>query len=263
MYSKQTSNHITTLDALKQETTTFIKENDVTIEELNSLKENLRKLEKLVSETHNDLVRCDVEPLSIKYNSVLVYSGKNNYMLGGTLLCADYQMKLNEFYRKSTQKWQLIYKAQIDGFGAKDFHRCSDGKGPTMTIIMSKNENYLFGGYTAISWGSDNTYKKDPAAFLFTLRNPHDIQPTKFSHNAQIAWTVAHKSCFGPCFGGVKRNEEELDDIIVCSNANESPGSEFSFPSSYLDTTGRGETLFTGEKNFMVEDIEVYTPLIE
>ncbi|CAF1581355.1 unnamed protein product [Adineta ricciae] len=184
-------------------------------------------------------------------------------MLGGTLLCSAYQMKLNEFYRKSTQKWQLIYKAQVDGFGAKDFHRCSDGKGPTMTIIMSKNENYLFGGYAAISWGSDNTYKKDPAAFLFTLKNPHGIQPTKFSYNAKIAWSVAHRNSHGPCFGGVKRNEEEFDDIIICSNANERQGSRSSFPSSYLDTTGRGETLFTGEKNFTVKDIEVYTPLIE
>ncbi|CAF3778775.1 unnamed protein product, partial [Rotaria sordida] len=104
-------------------------------------------------------------------------------MSGGTLLCADYQMKLNDFYGNATQKWQLIYKATKNGFDAEDFHRCADNKGPTMTVIQVGTGDYLFGGYAQISWGSDNKYKADPAAFIFTLTNPHGIQPTKFFKN--------------------------------------------------------------------------------
>ncbi|CAF3069305.1 unnamed protein product, partial [Rotaria sp. Silwood2] len=76
-------------------------------------------------------------------------------MHGGTLLCADYQMRLNDFYGNGKQKWELIYKATRDGFGGEDFHRSSDSEGPTMTIIQTVSGGYLFGGYAETSWTSD------------------------------------------------------------------------------------------------------------
>ncbi|CAF1567819.1 unnamed protein product, partial [Rotaria sp. Silwood1] len=65
----------------------------------------------------------------------------------GTLLHLDHKKKLNEFYGKNNQRWELIYKASRDGFDAKTFHSRCNNKGSTMTIIQSNN-NYLFGGYT-------------------------------------------------------------------------------------------------------------------
>ncbi|CAF3777822.1 unnamed protein product [Rotaria sp. Silwood1] len=184
-------------------------------------------------------------------------------MYGGTLLCADYQMRLNDFYGNAKQKWQLIYKATKDGFRAEDFHRCSDNKGPTMTIIQTKNHGYLFGGYAEISWDCDNKYTTDPAAFLFTLKNPHDIQPTKFLSNPNERNSVAHSNAHGPYFGGVIKDKEHFVDILISTNANKNSDSESSFPSTYIDTTGKGETLFTGTKKFMVSEIEVYKRLDE
>jgi hypothetical protein len=90
----------------------------------------------------------------------------------GTLLQPEHKKKLNEFYGKPNQQWELIYKASRDGFDANAFHSRCDNKGPTMTIILSNN-NYLFGGYTAIAWTSDDSFKNDTTAFLFTLTNPH------------------------------------------------------------------------------------------
>ncbi len=180
-------------------------------------------------------------------------------MRGGTLLCDDYQMKLNDFYGDTKQKWKLIYKATRDGFGGKDFHRCCDSKGSTMTIIQSNN--YLFGGYAKISWNCDGTYNHDPAAFLFTLTNPYGIQPTKFFRNPNQKFSVCHAKTRGPCFGGVIKDQAHLIDIEISTNANTNRNSVCSFPSSYIDTTGKGEMVFTGRKNFMVEEIEVFKRL--
>ncbi|CAF1049507.1 unnamed protein product [Adineta steineri] len=262
-FTSRTTSHLEIVDTLKNETTTFIKEDDVTSEQLKILKQKLHELKDNINKTHTDLIRCDIKPSLINYASVLTYSTTDNDMYGGTLLSTDYQMKLNTFYGNAIQKWELIYKATIDGFHSKDFHRCSDNRGPTMTIIQSKNGNYLFGGYTEISWTCDNTYKKDPNAFLFTLRNPHDIQPTKFTLKSKTDNAIGHAKTVGPYFGGVVKDKEHFIDIRIFSNANINQTSESSFPSSYIDTTGKGETLFTGEKKFMVEEIEVYKRLVE
>ncbi|CAF0978635.1 unnamed protein product [Didymodactylos carnosus] len=261
IFSQRTISHSEVVDTLKNETAALVKEGDVTFEQLQILKRKLYALDDSVNQTHSSLVYCDIKPLLVDYTLVLLHSEANNYMRGGTLLCADYQMKLNDFYGNAKQKWELIYKATLDGFRAQDFHRCCDSKGPTMTIIQGKNDNYLFGGYAEISWDCDNYYKMDPAAFLFTLTNPHGIQPTKFFRNSNENYSVVHSKARGPGFGGVVKDKRHFIDIQIYTNANENQDSNCSFPSTYIDTTGMGEILFTGTKNFMVEEIEVYKRL--
>ncbi|CAF3337574.1 unnamed protein product [Rotaria socialis] len=262
-FSQQTADHSEVLDTLKNETAALIKEGDVTFEQLQLLKRKLHVLEDDVNKTHNSLVYCDIKPLLLDYTSVLLHSATSKYMCGGTLLCADYQMRLNDFYGNAKQKWDLIYKATTDGFRAEDFHRCSDNKGPTMTIIQTQNHGYLCGGYAEISWDCDNMYNTDPAAFLFTLKNPHDIQPTKFFQNPNEKNSVAHSKAHGPYFGGVIKDKTHFIDICISTNANKNADSTCSFPSTYIDTTGKGEMLFTGTKNFIVGEIEVYKRLDE
>ncbi|CAF1599723.1 unnamed protein product [Rotaria magnacalcarata] len=67
-----------------------------------------------------------------------------------TLLKLAHKRKLNEFYGKVNQRWDLIYKVTRDGLDADAFHSRCNNRGPNMTIIQS-NINFLFGGYTAIS----------------------------------------------------------------------------------------------------------------
>ena len=263
VFSERKTRNSAVLHTLKNETTALVKEGDVTFEQLQILKRKLDALEDNVDQAHNRLVYCDIKPLLIDYALILLHSAGNNYMSGSTLLCADYQMKLNDFYGNAKQKWELIYKATRDGFRAEDFHRCCDSKGPTMTIIQSKNDNYLFGGYAQTSWDCDGYYGQDPVAFLFTLANPHNIQPTKFFRKSNERFCVGHSNKCGPCFGGAEKDEKKFDDIEISTNANQNRNSVCSFPSSYTDTTGMGEILFTGTKNFMVEEIEVFKRLDE
>ena len=48
------------------------------------------------------------------------------------------------------------WHAKTDGWAASTFHRQCDAKGPTVTII--KVNNYIFGGYTDVSWSSPSEY---------------------------------------------------------------------------------------------------------
>jgi hypothetical protein len=263
VFSQRTTSYSEVLDTLMNETAALVKAGDVTFEQLQILKRKLNALEDSVNHTHSRLVYCDIKPLLVDDTLVLLHATGNNYRHGGTLLYDDYQIKLNDFYGNAKQNWKLIYKATRDGFRGEDFHRCCDNKGPTMTIIQSKNGNYLFGGYVEIPWTSDGQYKHDPAAFLFTLTNPHGIQPTKIFRNPKERNSVGHAEMRGPYFGGVVKDKIHFIDIKISTDANENQKSVCSFPSTYIDTTGKGETLFTGTKNFMVEEIEVYKRLDE
>ena len=49
-------------------------------------------------------------------------------------------------------KYDLLWKGSRDGFGASTFHTKCNGKGATLTVIMSEHQK-LFGGYTSESWG--------------------------------------------------------------------------------------------------------------
>jgi len=42
----------------------------------------------------------------------------------------------------------LRYKGSRDGWMAADFHRMSDGKGPTVSLFKIKDNNQCIGGFT-------------------------------------------------------------------------------------------------------------------
>ena len=82
-----------------------------------------------------------------------------------------------------------------------------------MTIIQSA-QKFLFGGYTSVPRSTNVGPKKDTQAFLFTLTNPHNIPPTKYSINpAKVGNAVYHFHSYGPCFG-------DNADIQVLDNSN-------------------------------------------
>ena len=75
------------------------------------------------------------------------------------------QLSLNE---NQNIKLTLIYQASKDGMKAESFHKFCDYKGPTLTIIKTKN-NIKFGGYLNIEWKSQGGDTYDKKAFIFSL----------------------------------------------------------------------------------------------
>ena len=166
----------------------------------------------------------------------------------------------------NVKEMKLLYRGTRDGFEAKTFHEKCDNKGETLTIIKS-TDNFIFGGYTEIDWdstlwnghvGEKNCSRREGKGneFVFTLKNPHNISPSKF--NMRKEW-LNHSICcdgnLGPIFG--------CNDIRIENNCNVKKNkftySDFK-PGEYCfdDTTGKKRLLFTGNNSFLVSEIEVF-----
>jgi len=250
----KTSNIKDDLDQISKELQKCKVDNNYFEKDIKQLNDKLNKIQ-IDLNMHRSRIKMTLPP--IKFKSQIPTSFEHDihhekeYFTGGTLLCHEHQVKLNEFYGKRNQMWRLVYKATRDGFSSTDFYRCCDTKGPTMTVIQSSS-GHLFGGYTSIDWENHDHWQwsADTNAFLFTLINPHKILPTKYLINSQSRNAIGCKSTMGPTFG--------LWDICVFSNSNENIRSYIMFPNDYIDSTGKGRLTFTGSHYFKTVEIEVY-----
>ena len=132
---------------------------------------------------------------------------------------------------------------------SKNFHEKCDDKGATITLFRNDKGN-IFGGYLPISWKNAGGYQNENRCFIFTLTNIYNIQPTKF-----VSKNSGHEVNFsggcGPCFYDTW-NENDLKNQ---SNAY--------FGSYYQDSTGKGNSMFTGNTNnnetkIFMDEIEVF-----
>ena len=167
---------------------------------------------------------------------------------------------------KNIKNIELLYRGSTDGFKAKIFHQKCDYKGETLTIIKS-TKDCIFGGYTEINWdstvwngkiGEFNNSRRDGNGneFVFTLKNPHNIKPSKYNMKKSF---LSHSICcdgyLGPIFG--------CNDIRIEDNCNQK-SNRFTFYDfqkgeyCFNDTTGKRRLLFTGEPSFIVKEIEVF-----
>lgn len=154
-----------------------------------------------------------------------------------------------------SKKFVLIYKATKDGFAGATFHEKCDNKGPTV-VIFTSSEDFVFGGFAAVSWQTKNNYIPDSSnqSFLFSLKNPRNEQPTKFGcSNGQFA--LYGYTGYGPTFSG-------SHDIYCSNNSNANSNSYTNLGAHsgvYSNTTGlNGQTVFTGKYNFTAKEIEVF-----
>ena len=157
-------------------------------------------------------------------------------------------------YQKQLLEWSgtpgnkqmvLLYKATRDGYTYKDFQLKCYGKGEVWVIISDAKGN-VFGGHTSIGWKGSNRWVKDPAAYVYTLVNPHGIPPTKYNpQENSLCILDSGKIRFG-------------SDLVIADNSNSNNNSYTDFPSDYIDTTGKGKTTFTGDHYFQIKEIEVW-----
>ena len=78
-----------------------------------------------------------------------------------------------------------------------DFHRMSDGKGPTVSLFKIKDNYQLDGGFTSAQWTSpeDSTYVTDSTAMLFNLTTRCTFKSQKDD------WAICCHKDHGPYFG--------------------------------------------------------------
>ena len=152
--------------------------------------------------------------------------------------------KGNEFKDKLIEwtgykNMELLYKGTRDGSGSNIFHNKCDNKGPTICLCKNEKGN-IFGGYSSISWTSDNKFHAANGSFLFTLTNIHGIAPTKFPNKQNDNCAVYHGSDRGPSFGNGH-------DLYISNDYLNNNKSHAYLGYSYPDVIGKGNSIFSGE----------------
>ena len=102
--------------------------------------------------------------------------------------------------------------------------------------------------------------KDDDKAFIFTLKNPHGVEPTRFMKK-ETSSAIYCDFCWGPYFldiamksGGVSLNKEKKSDYYIDNNGKGSYECHPEYKSSlYVNTGGPDETNF-----FSLLDFEVF-----
>ena len=161
-------------------------------------------------------------------------------------------MRLCEF--SSEEKWTLLYRASIHGFGTTDFHSNCDGHSNTLTIIKPVNSTNIFGGFTSVPWDNNSSeFKTDDSAFIFSLIN-NDNKPIKIKPKAFIN-AIYCDSSYGPTFG---------DEINIRNDSNKNSNSKSNLGSSYTHPqyaykSAEAKSFLAGSEYFQVSEIEVFS----
>eukprot|EP01117_Protostelium_nocturnum_P013982 TRINITY_DN5273_c0_g1_i3.p1 TRINITY_DN5273_c0_g1~~TRINITY_DN5273_c0_g1_i3.p1 ORF type:complete len:194 (+),score=44.39 TRINITY_DN5273_c0_g1_i3:512-1093(+) len=168
------------------------------------------------------------------------------------LLSYSHRRKIEEWWLEGKRIGELLYRATRDGFKGSDFiDRCSR-RGKTLIVIKS-TEGWVFGGYASTDWiNGEQCYSEYVGQdFLFTLKNPHNISPTRFNSNESEKrhYCGSNSSVFASFGDG---------DLVIYNDPHQHQASFTQFPNAYFDTTGEGMNTFTGSKHFQAKEIEAY-----
>ena len=164
-------------------------------------------------------------------------------------------IKLCEF--DLNDRFKLIYRGSLHGFGANHFHSKCDGHANTLTILRASGTSFIFGAFTTATWESPyyDQFKLDPKSFLFSLVNEEN-RPLKIKINPKKRqYAIYCHSERGPVFGD--------GDIFITSNANltyesySCLGSSYQHP-QYDHGTNEAYSFLTGSSHFQLSEIEVY-----
>ena len=103
-----------------------------------------------------------------------------------------------------------------------------------------------------------SNWKSSNDSFLFSLRNPNNMQPFKCPIiNGKNSNAILCNSSYGATFGGGR-------DLVIFNNANTNQNSysnlgvTYQPPAGYQYNTPQTQSLFAGSKNFKPTEIEVF-----
>ena len=173
-------------------------------------------------------------------------------------------LKLNEFMddKYDKYKWKLLFRASEHNFRSSKFHEYCDNKGPTVTIVKSKEYENIFGAFTQQKWHSNNKFSEDANAFVFLLRRVANAPNPSNNDNQNIAipvkWMIKHDRkqyaiCgsrgYGPVFGAGH-------DFHLYNNGHQITSSCSNLGDSY--DVPNDTTLLAGVYRFTVKEYEVW-----
>lgn len=149
--------------------------------------------------------------------------------------------------------WKLVYRGSEHGFRGVDFHGKCDRQSNTVTLILTTT-GCIFGGFTPVSWDSSNVYKPDPTneSFLFRIKDSRNNDALRFPI-LNPSFAIHCGPSYGPTFGNAH-------DLYVADCCNQNTNSYTNLGTAYTNDTGiNGKEVFTGDYNFKVQEIEIFS----
>ena len=235
----------------------FLEENFIKLklsneEKINSYQElyekKLKDLEKIIQNKNENLKKKEQQALKLNKKDLKI---KKELSI---------QINLNNSIIESNKEWdfiyeniskekklsnQLLYKSKIDGDECSIFHKKCDNIPNTVVLIKTKSGKKL-GGFTSQIWEqSPYTWKNDDKSFLFCLNN---FNVFKCVNNKKA---ILSYSILGPTFGYGY-------DLYVPDKFLSCPCKEFMQKNGSYFINKEDYSLTNGEKNYLIEEVEVY-----
>jgi hypothetical protein len=221
--------------------------------QISLLAEDFKQLESeaTLRRSRSDISAPTIKLKSTRSSAISTLPSAPNRTFNSTII-SEFPRIFAEFEGK---RFSLLWRGSRDGFSASEFHRRCDGHANTLTVILDTNGN-IFGGFTPVEWDSRSSspwHKVDYSlkSFLFSLKNPQNIQAKRFALKpTERHYAILCSSGWGPHFF----------DIAVSNKSNLNSNSySRNFGSSYNNDTGiHGFRFFTGSEDFKVKEIEVF-----
>lgn len=136
----------------------------------------------------------------------------------------------------------LLYKATRDGDDAEIFHAKVGDTKNNITLIKT-SQGVRFGGYTSQSWDGVNIFKEDDSAFIFSLTK---LKTYDVNQKESAIWCYPN---YGPVFEGY---QIDIFDRFLTRDLSKTGKRGLGYD------TNEDYELNNGEKNFVVDEMEVY-----
>jgi DNA repair exonuclease SbcCD ATPase subunit len=136
----------------------------------------------------------------------------------------------------------LLYKATRDGDDAEIFHAKVGDTRNNITLIKT-SQGVRFGGYTSQSWDGINIFKEDDTAFVFSLTK---LKTYDVNQKESAIWCYPN---YGPVFEGY---QIDIFDRFLTRDLSKTGKRGLGYD------TNEDYELNNGEKNFVVDEMEVY-----
>ena len=223
------------------------------INENNKIKNELQKKDKEILSLKNKYIQLEKRLQNIE--DYLKKKENNSFELNSKII-ENNEEKNNLIKwissKGAIKKIKLLYRGTEDGDSSKIFFQKCKNKGPTLSLIKTKNGK-KFGGFTKMEWTDEkkNIILGDNDAFLFSLNNMEKYNILKSQYAI---------ACFPYYDLVVYGNNKDGYGIYICDkflsvNSVENHKSRvYDVPSNYC---------LSGENLFNIVELEVYQIIFE
>jgi len=221
---------------------------DLEVKAYNNLKIFKTFIESNLYLMSNSNIITDPEEIKYLYDEIQKADKKNQIEKN--------KKNINFIPKSSDFVFKLVYRASRDGGDASEFHKRCDELGPNVTLVKTE-KNKRFGGFTFCNWGIPQKYlekmksnagilKQDQCSFCFSL----DLKKIYYHDDKKGKEdAIFCSSKFGPTF---------CSNIFAINNNMLTKGGYCTMKKTSCFTGQSKDYEISGEKNFIIKELEVY-----